>query len=68
MKTKFWILWNPEGSRPPTVRFSSLEGARKEAVRMQAAIGVGTMYVMESVAGVTVSLLQSWDKSLEKKK
>lgn len=61
MKTKtFWILWNPEGKTPPTVAFPTLEGAREIAAKMQSRIGVGTMYVMECVAGVEVSLVQKW--------
>lgn len=64
---KFWILWNPEGHTPPTVKFTTLQAARETAAKMQARIGIGTMYVMESVAGINVTLVQKWDKSLEKK-
>jgi hypothetical protein len=57
----FWILWNPQGKTPPTVRFSTYEAARATADKMQQNLGIGTMYVMQVVAGVTVSLKTKWE-------
>jgi hypothetical protein len=59
---KFWILWNPEGKTPPTVKFASFEAASKTADAMQKRIGVGTMYVMEVVAGCEVKQTARWAK------
>lgn len=64
MKT-FWILWNPEGQTPPTVRFSSFNAARDCAEKMQQRLGVGTMYVMKVEMGVSVSLKTKFEKVVQ---
>lgn len=65
MKT-FWILWNPEGQNPPTIRFATFDIAKEQAAKLQTRIGVGTMYVMRAVAGVTISLTQKWESEKSK--
>lgn len=49
---KFWILWHPQGQTPPTVKFATFQEAKNCAENMIGKIGIGTMYVMEAVAGV----------------
>lgn len=51
MKT-FWILWHPEGSTPPKVRFGTLAEAVKTAEFMMEKIGNGTMFIMKAVGGI----------------
>lgn len=62
MKT-FWILWNPAGNTPPTVKFTNLDAARETAAKMQSRIGVGTMFVMEAVAGCEVKQVMRWENA-----
>lgn len=60
MKT-FFILWNPDGRTPPTARFETYEEAAKVAEAMQKRIGVGTMYIMQAMAAVSLTLKQKWE-------
>lgn len=53
---RFWILWNPKGNTPPTVRFNTYEKALETGQMMQERIGVGTMYVMKVEAEYTVMM------------
>lgn len=47
----FWILWRPDSSQPPTVRFVTQDAAHRAAEKMAAIHGV-TFYVMQAVAAV----------------
>lgn len=58
---KFYILWNPAGQTPPTVRFPTYDEAAKIAESMQKRIGLGTMYVMEAVQSFTVTQKSKWE-------
>ena len=61
MERLFYILWNPEGRTPPTMRFDSYEKAAEFAEAMQRRIGVGTMYIMKSEQSITVTQKIKWE-------
>lgn len=45
----FWLVWCPDGYRPPKFEHSSKLSAEKEAVRMAGKIPGKEFYVMECV-------------------
>lgn len=66
---KFYILWNPDGTMPPTTKFTSLSQARVVAEKMMERIGDGTMYVMESVSGYSSQVPKFvWNEITKRKK
>lgn len=58
---KFYILWNPDGQTPPTVRFKTYEEAAKVAEAMQKRIGLGTMYILQAVQSFSVVQKSKWE-------
>lgn len=67
MERVFYILWNPEGQRPPTRKFDSYDEAAEVAQAMQLRIGVGTMYILKAVQAVSVVQDVKWVGFKEKK-
>lgn len=61
MEKKFYILWNPAGQTPPTMRFKTYDEAAKVAEAMQRRIGLGTMYILEALQSFTVSHKTKWE-------
>lgn len=49
---RFWIVWNPKSSRPPTRRHYSEESARHEAERLARLHSGHEFIVLEAVASV----------------
>jgi len=50
----FWLVWNPNGAKPPTYRHNSLESAEMEARRLATTHCDADLYVLE-VKGVAKS-------------
>ncbi|MGL5935210.1 MAG: hypothetical protein ACRCZI_06260 [Cetobacterium sp.] len=50
MITKFWIVWSPESTYPPRVKYTSIKVAQQVSNSMAEKHG-GTFYVMEFVGG-----------------
>lgn len=45
---KFWVVWCPNGGRPPRVRHEDIESAEEEAARLATAHPESQFYVLES--------------------
>lgn len=46
---QFWLVWNPEGQRPPTRQHMSAESAGDEAERLAAHAPGQSFYVLHAV-------------------
>ena len=49
--TKFWLVWSPQGDRPPSYRHASYDDAKNEARRLAALHPGKEFFVLEAVGG-----------------
>lgn len=45
----FWIVWSPQGTRPPTVQHGTQEAAQREAERLAGAAPDCEFFVCQAV-------------------
>ncbi len=48
VRVKFWLVWSPQGARPPTHRHASEAAARNEAQRLAGLHPGNEFFVLEA--------------------
>jgi hypothetical protein len=69
---RFWIVWSPQGDRPPTHRHRSRQEAKREAERLAGKTSNHEFFVLEAqsvsqyktVHTVELSAAGCWDDEL----
>lgn len=56
---KFFLVWSPQGARPPTCRHPTMESAHAEAVRLAGASPGAEFFVLEAM-GVARKVEVQW--------
>lgn len=50
----FWLVWSPDGARPPRIKHESEAAARKEADRLAVSSPGSKFYVLSPVCSTVV--------------
>jgi len=61
---RFWIVWSPTGSRPPSHRHATEAAARNEADRLARAIPGAEFFVLEA-KGCARKVEVQWSEAVE---
>lgn len=68
---QFWLVWSPQGARPPLVRHRTYRGAVSEAERLARLNPGSEFFVVQALsvsmvaANVTVPLRVTWQDDMD---
>jgi hypothetical protein len=62
---RFWIVWNPKFSTPPSVQHQTIEDARREATRLAQLNPDHLFFVLEAISYCEMKTVQWVDLEVE---